>query len=242
MSRLRRLATLILATALLLVGGAGVAWAHVTVNPDSVTAGSYAKLTFRVPTESDTASTVSVQVSMPKDHPFPSVSVMQLPGWTAKVTKTPLNPPVSEGRFTLDEAVTSITWTADDGIGIKPGEFMEFPLSVGPVPDVASMEFPADQTYSDGPAVRWDGPQTAGGAEPQHPAPLLTITPASGPTAATTGPTVTGISDASQPAATVGASDGTARVLAVIALVLAALALVVATFGLRRPPRSGRPS
>jgi uncharacterized protein YcnI len=228
----------VLISTTLLVWGAGVAAAHVTVNPGSVTAGSYAKLTFRVPTESDTASTVSLQVTLPEDHPFPSVSVMQIPGWTAKVTKTPLDPPVTEGRFDLTEAVTSITWTADDGVGVKPGEFMEFPISVGPVPDVPSMEFPADQTYSDGSVVRWNQSRTADGDEPEHPAPLLTIAAASG----SAGPTVTGTDGTDQSTAVATAPDNTARVLGVVALVLAALALLVAAFGIRRRPRTPAPA
>lgn len=238
-----------LITTLLLALGAGVASAHVTVNPNSVTAGSYAKLTFRVPTESETASTVALQVTLPKDHPFPSVSVMQIPGWTPKVITTALNPPVVEGSFKLTEAVTSITWTADDGVGIKPEEFMEFAISVGPVPNVPSMQFPANQTYSDGSVVRWDQTRAPGTAEPAHPAPLLTITPAvassdavatpSGQAAA--GPTVTGASEAYQSAVTVTSPDSTARVLSVIALILAALALLVAVLGVRRRPAPGGP-
>jgi uncharacterized protein YcnI len=235
------------AVVMLLVGGAGLASAHVTVNPNSVTAGSYAKLTFRVPTESATASTVSIQVTLPKDHPFPSVSVMQLPGWTANVTKTKLDAPVTEGNLSITEPVTSITWTADDKVGIKPGEFMEFPISVGPVPDVPSMQFPATQTYSDGTVVDWDQSRTAGGAEPEHPAPLLTITAAEGAgtsgaaapavpgTAGSgSGPTVAGSDVAHQSAVPVTGSDDTARILGVVALVLAALALLVAAVGVRR--------
>ncbi|HET8588993.1 MAG TPA: YcnI family protein [Nakamurella sp.] len=232
-----RLAALALAVALLLAAGAGVASAHVTVNPNSVTAGSYAKLTFRVPTESATASTVSLQVTLPADHPFPSVSVMQLPGWTAKVTKTELDAPVTEGDFKLTEAVTSITWTADDGVGIKPGQFMEFPISVGPVPDVPSMQFPAAQTYSDGSVVKWDQARTAGGPEPEHPAPLLTIAPSgSAASSGAAGPSVTGTAAAPPGSAVTGTAgpDDTARILGVVALVLAALALLVAAAGVRR--------
>jgi uncharacterized protein YcnI len=202
--------------ALLLAAGAGVASAHVTVNPNSVTAGSYAKLTFRVPTESATASTVSLQVTLPADHPFPSVSVMQLPGWTAKVTKTELDAPVTEGDFKLTEAVTSITWTADDGVGIKPGEFMEFPISVGPVPDVPSMQFPAAQTYSDGSVVSWNEVAKAGStAELDHPAPVLTI----GAATADDGPS--GIS-------------WIALILGIVAVALGAVAVAVAVAGARR--------
>lgn len=241
-----RIGLLGLITTVLLTWGAGVALAHVTVHPGSVTAGSYAKLTFRVPTESATASTVSLQVTLPQDHPFPSVSVMPIPGWTAKVGTTPLDPPVTEGRFNLTEAVTSVSWTADDGVGIKPGEFMEFPISVGPVPDVTSIAFPADQTYSDGSVVSWNQSRTDDGAEPEHPAPLLTVGSAGASSAQAedgtssgsgeAAPTVTGASQVEP-----STSDFTARTLGVIALVLAALAVLIAVSGWRRRPRPGRP-
>jgi hypothetical protein len=132
-------------------------------------------------------------------------------------------------------------------VGIKPGEFMEFPISVGPVPDVPSMQFPAAQTYSDGSVVNWDQQRTAGGPEPEHPAPLLTITGATGagtsgataptvtgPAGSGSGPTVTGADGAHQSAAAVSSSDDTARILGVVALVLAALALLIAAIGVRR--------
>jgi uncharacterized protein YcnI len=211
-----RLTTLVLAIGVLLVWGAGVASAHVTVNPNTAAPGSYTKLTFRVPTESATATTVKLTVKLPTDHPFPSVSVMPVPGWTAKVTKTALNPPVTEGRFNLTEAVSSITWTADDGVGIKLDEFMEFSVSVGPVPDVPSMTFPADQTYSDGSVVSWNEVAKAGStAELDHPAPVLTI----GAATADDGPS--GIS-------------WVALILGIVAVALGAVAVAVAVAGARR--------
>lgn len=234
------MAAVALLTVLGMLATAMAASAHVTVNPNTVTAGSYAKLTFRVPTESATASTVSIAVTLPADHPFPTVSVMQIPGWTATVTKTALSAPVTEGNISVTSPVTSITWKADDGVGIKPGEFMEFPISVGPVPDAASMQFPAVQTYSDGSVVKWDQSRTAGGEEPEHPAPLLAIAAAGGAAVTDTaggaavGPTVTGSVEAYQSTVSIAGSDDTARILGVIALVLAAAAVLLAAVGLRR--------
>lgn len=210
--------------------GAGVASAHVTVNPPDASAGSYAKLTFRVPTESATASTVSLQVSLPTDHPFTSVSLQPVPGWTATTKTVTFNPPLQTGKFNLTEAVASVTWTADDGVGVKPGEFQEFSLSVGPVPDVASLTFPAAQTYSDGSVVEWNQ-VAAAGQDPHsldHPAPLLTIEQSA---AAAPEPTTTGSNASSVTAST---TDTTAQILAAAALVVAAVALVIAALGWRR--------
>ena len=50
----------------LVVLGAAPAVAHVTVTPDEVAAGSYVKLTFRVPNESPTERTVEIEVVFPE--------------------------------------------------------------------------------------------------------------------------------------------------------------------------------
>ena len=83
------------------------------VNPSEAAAGSFTKLTFRVPNESPTAGTVGLTVTLPADHPIAYVSVKAVPGWTVVPTKTTLPAPVTEGDITIKEAVTSVTWTAD---------------------------------------------------------------------------------------------------------------------------------
>ena len=56
------------------------AFAHVTVNPKEAAQGGYAKLAFRVPNERDNASTTKLEVNLPADHPFASVSVRPAAG------------------------------------------------------------------------------------------------------------------------------------------------------------------
>ncbi|HEY0560484.1 MAG TPA: DUF1775 domain-containing protein, partial [Frankiaceae bacterium] len=109
----------------------------------------------------------------------------------------------------------------------------DFPVSVGPLPKVATLTFKTLQTYSDGSVVRWiDAPAAAGQPEPPHPAPTLSLTAAGG-TATTSGPSVTA-------AASVGSSaDGTARTLSVVGVVLGALGLALGGFAaVRRRPRA----
>lgn len=223
--------------------GVGVASAHVTVNPSTAVAGSYTKITFRVPNESAKADTVKVTVQFPVDHPFASVSVKKEPGWTAAVTSSKLAKPVSDDdNATITEAVSSITWTADASGRIALGQFAEFDVSVGPVPAVASLAFDATQTYTDGSVVKWNEPTPASGEEPEHPAPVLTISPAAG--AATTAPGAGGGSTtaaATAPAVTVtgaplaaaGGSDGTARTLGVVGIIVGALGLLGAAVAIR---------
>ena len=255
-SRLLAVTTL---AALGLTLGAGIASAHVTVNPNTAVAGSYTKLTFRVPNESAKADTVKITVNFPMDHPFASVSVKKELGWTAVATTTKLSTPISDDdNASITQAVSSITWTADASGRIALGEFAEFDVSVGPVPKVASVAFTAIQTYSDGSVVKWDEPTPASGVEPEDPAPVLTITPAdeagggtssagssgagtAGPTSpaatSTAGPTGAA---ATSTAPTVTASpiasptdDSSARILGVIGIVVGALALLVGAVALR---------
>ena len=68
-----------------------------------------------------------------------------------------------------------VEFTAAAGAGIGPGEFQEFALSGGPFPDAESLTFPVVQTYSDGSESAWIEPTVDGQAEPEHPAPVLSL-------------------------------------------------------------------
>ena len=234
--RWRRVITTLSLTAIALVAGAGVASAHVSVNPSEASAGGFTKLTFRVPNESPTAGTVGLTIALPTDSPFAFVSVKAVPGWSVAPTKTTLPEPITAENLTIKDAVTSVTWTAQPGTQIAPGEFAEFEISAGPVPDVHSMTFPATQTYSDGKVVEWNEPMPASGEEPEHPVPTLTI--ASADASAATHGTAT-VETGAQPVNTAFVSSDTSStptVLAVLGLVVAAAALLVAAVALRRRP------
>lgn len=223
--RARRLLTLAGAVALMVLGIVPAAFAHVTVNPDTATQGGYAALTFRVPNETDSASTTKVQVFFPQAHPLASASVKPHPGWSYQVKTAKLTPPVKTSSGTISRAVSQIVWTADSpDSAIKPGEFDEFEISVGPLPTVKSLTFKALQTYSDGQVVRWIQEGAPGGAEPEHPAPVLSLVPAVAPTDAT---------GATADPAAGDSGGGTALALSIAALVVALGAAGVAV--LRRP-------
>ncbi|MBM7368686.1 YcnI family copper-binding membrane protein [Gordonia hydrophobica] len=156
--------------------GVGAASAHVTAQPGEAKQGGYAVVTFRVPNESDTASTTRVEISIPTEHPLTSVRTTAVPGWSAQVTKTKLDKPVDNHGKSIDEVVSSVIWTADQGnAGIAPGQYQDFPLSMGRLPETDQLMFPATQTYSDGKVVKWDEPST-GDAEPERPAPTVELT------------------------------------------------------------------
>lgn len=181
-----RAAAIAAASTLVLAGAATSASAHVTVSSPDAKPGGYAKLVFRVPTESDTASTTKLVVSLPKDHPFAHVGAQVKEGWKVVKTTEKLPAPVKVGDVTLSEAITTVTWTAEAG-GVPPNDFDEFALSVGRMPEgVDSLNFPAEQTYSDGEVVKWSEVPKDGADKPEHPAPTLKLTAAITPVAATT--------------------------------------------------------
>jgi uncharacterized protein YcnI len=234
MSLFKRSALVAATVAGLTLALAAPASAHVTVNPDTATAGGYAKVTFRVPNESDSASTTKVEVNLPADNPVASVSVKPIPGWDVASTVTKLAKPLEAHGAQITEAVSKVTWTAKAGSEVKPGQFQEFDVSLGPLPESGQMIFKALQTYSDGTVVRWIDEPTTDGSEPEHPAPVLKITAATdaaaaAPAAATTAAAAPAADDSSDGPDAFGIAG---LIAGVIALILALLAYAKAS---RRP-------
>ncbi|SDR90192.1 YcnI family protein [Microlunatus soli] len=231
---IRRSATAVLLAALLGLLMMPTAAAHVRVSSTDAAQGGYGVLTFRVPTESDTASTVGLTVTLPEDTPLASVSVQPVPGWTATRKEQKLDKPIETDDGTLTSYVSSVTWKADsDKNGLKPGEFGLFSISAGPLPEKAQLAFPATQRYSDGSTVAWDEITTGGGAEPEHPAPAIELPAAAAPspTASAPPPTKSGSQDSA-------AADGSTGWLAPTGAVLAAIAVIIAVAALLRSRRS----
>ncbi|MGO4652418.1 YcnI family protein [Arthrobacter sp. 2RAF22] len=161
----------------LLAFGISAASAHVNVNPDDPAAGGYTHLTFNVPNESPTAKTNKLEVSLPTDTPFNSVSVKPVEGWTAELVTTTLPKPVTVGGATVTKAVSSVVWTADAAHQIGQNEYQAFSISVGVLPDAGTtVTLPATQSYTDGTVVKWDEKTVEGQPEPEHPAPSFVTT------------------------------------------------------------------
>lgn len=178
---LARAAAVVLATGVAVLGLAGPASAHVRVDPGQATQGGYAALSFRVPNESSTAATTKLEIALPADSPFASVSVKPVAGWKATTTTGKLAKPIEAHGTQVTEAVNRVTFTATSkATGIQPGEFQEFEISVGPLPENKDkIFFKALQTYSDGEISRWIEEQT-GSEEPENPAPVLNLVKGSG--------------------------------------------------------------
>ncbi|HKP42356.1 YcnI family protein [Mycobacterium sp.] len=197
------------ALSIALLSGAAPAWAHVRVDADNPSPGSYSVLTFKVPNESEKgALTTQLNVALPN---VASASTEVMPGWTATLD-----------RDAAAGIVRSVTWTAVPGAGIGRDQFGLFRISVK-LPDNDTVSFPTTQTYADGTVVKWDQPTPPGGAEPEYPVPevALTGTAASG-------------DDHPMPMAQTAAPDNSARWLAGGALALSAVAVVTALVVRRR--------
>ena len=225
-----------LATVALALPPAVTASAHVRVTPDNPTSGGFSALTFRVPTESATARTVKLTVTLPQDTPFLYVSTKPVPGWTAAARKSKLAKPVESYGTTLTEAVSEVTWTADKGVAIGPGEYQEFSLSVGPLPAPATVLLPTTQTYSDGTVVAWDQPTPASGEEPERPAPVLEVVAATGTDShgGATSSDETPVAAQAESAASTSVTDPVARALGSAGLVVGLGAAVFAFLAWRR--------
>jgi uncharacterized protein YcnI len=235
MSSLRTKRTIAAATALgagalLAIAAPLAASAHVVVTPNTAEAGSYSLVSFKVPTESATASTVKLEVDFPTATPFGSVSYVPVSGWTTTVSTEKLPKPVKVGENTMTEAVTKVTWTASAGAEIMPGQVQLFPLSLGPVPDVNKVQFKAVQTYSDGKVVNWADTS----ADADEPAPALYVNEAPPSTAHHSGTQITASAEAAPNATTSSNTDPVARGLGIGGLVVGAVGIVLAVVWRRR--------
>jgi len=113
-------------------------WAHVTVSTDNPEPGGFAVYTVRVPNESDTASTIRVEVQIPEG--LAASRYEPVPGWAISL----------EGGVLVAEGGT-----------IGPGEFVEFRFQARNPESPGELSFPALQAYDDGEVVEWTGPPDA---------------------------------------------------------------------------------
>lgn len=154
-------ATVFLTMALSLLLFAGVASAHVTVQPSQVAAGTYQVMSVRVPSEEKGVNTVKVQVKVPAEINVSRVEPKA--GWKYELEKD------------ADSKIVSITWTSD--AGLSETEFTEFRVSGKVADDAKELVWKAYQTYSDGTLVEWVGGE---GADKPASVTAVTAAPAGG--------------------------------------------------------------
>jgi periplasmic copper chaperone A len=207
------------------------ALAHITVSSPGATQGGFGVLTFRMPNEAENTNAIGLTVQLPAGQPLGSVSVKPQPGWSYTVTRAKLSAPITDDDGNqVSDYPSVVDWKATAG-GIKPGEYAEFSLSVGPLPKAGSMVFKALQTYSDGQVVSWIEQPAAGSTEePEHPAPTLALAPAA---AASAAPATAAAAPASDDGASKGSVTG-AYVVGGIGLLAGLAALALAATGRKR--------
>jgi uncharacterized protein YcnI len=153
---------------------AAPAGAHVTAALEgSAAPGDYALITLRVPTESGTAATTRVEMRIPGDVVLKTVLVEPVPGWRIDTTRKKISPIIEDDGDQVTDVIDSVTWTAT-GPGIPRGQFVQFGLDVGPLPDTSTLALPTMQFFSDGTERAWTQKKT-GDEDPESPEPTVTI-------------------------------------------------------------------
>jgi len=233
---LRRLSVVFALVVGIATVGMSAAWAHVTVSASSARQGGYGQITFTMPNESAAATCTKLVIQVPSDTPIATVRTLPVPGWTATITTHTLPQPVTiQGRQVI-EAVDTITWTAT-GAGLSPSEYQTFSFSGGPLPMSPTIVFKALQFYSDGTQTDWVETAAPGSDEPDHPAPTLTLSPASDPS----GSTADGSGSANDGSQAHASGDSGSQGLSIAALAVGVVAALLAGAALMRsrPSRNG---
>jgi uncharacterized protein YcnI len=160
---------------------AGRAAAHVEVTAEPAQAGAKdAVVTFAAEAESAAAGIRSIQVQLPAGIAPADVTLQSAPpGWSL--------------------AATADGYTVS-GPPLAVGVAARYAIRVRQLPDVPTVAFKTLQNYTDGQTDRWLELPTAGGTEPDNPAPLLTLAAAAPAATTTTTTTATTAPVSSTPA------------------------------------------
>jgi uncharacterized protein YcnI len=211
---------------------------------DAVSGGTDAELSFRVPDEEANAATTKVEIVLPTDQPLAGAYAQPKAGWTLVTATRKLAKPITTDDGKITDVLASATWTATTG-SIKAGQYDEFNVAVGQLPEASSLVFKALQTYSDGNVVRWIEVKAPGAtADPEHPAPVLTLP--SAPASSDSSPSSAASSSAASspspaPVSTVATSkvsDNTTKAIGGAGLAVAVLAALLALAAFLRAGRA----
>lgn len=219
-------------TAVLALGVAGPAAAHVTATPTSTAPGDYTVVSFSVGHGCDGSPTTEVAIQLPESvyaatptrHPYYEVE---------KVMEQLDEPPTDAHGNEVTERVDRIVYTADTPL--PDGERDAFELSLQ-IPEDATgqLVFPTVQTCEQG-ETAWTEVAEEGAAEPEHPAPAFAVGAAAGTTASTVDASEESDTSAVQPSQTEEASGNG---LALAGLVAGMLGLVLGAIALARTRRA----
>jgi uncharacterized protein YcnI len=236
--RPRTMAAVIAASALL---APPAAQAHISIHPNTVPAGAFATVYARVPGEQEGAHVTKLDMLFPGG--ITSVEYENVPGWSVKVLREKVSPPIQTDEGPVSEQVSQVVWTWSGPLGrVGNSQFVELPFSIVVPRTLAghALEFRTVQTYSNGQVVHWIDPSL----DAEHPAPRINVTAAAGaiedvagkeagPEAGQTGARVAAATATSHAG---GASKG----LALAALVVGTLGLLAGAAALAASARRAR--
>jgi uncharacterized protein YcnI len=152
---------MVILRSLALIGGltvAGAASAHVVAEPGAGPAGSYQVLRFSVGHGCGAVATTALRIDIP-----PGVTTARpqaKPGWTLDMARS-------------GDLVTAITWRGE----LPYDQLEEFLIQVKLPATPGRIAFPTIQTCGER-VSRWVEVGPPGGPRPEHPAPVVVVTPA----------------------------------------------------------------
>jgi uncharacterized protein YcnI len=201
-----------------------VAGAHVTPTPSTAPADDYAAFTLRVGHGCEDSPTTRVTVQIPDQ--VVSATPEVVPGWRVSTKEGKLAEPFDNHGETITEGVRQVTWT---GGPLDPHQYTEFGLSVrfhGTPGEVVPFKTIQRCEQGENPWIQVAQP---GEAEPEFPAPAITLTAADGGHGADAGSDhaadaeTAPVADVAAPASVDDGDDGPSTGLVVAALVLGAI-------------------
>lgn len=212
--------------ALLVIGTATGAFAHVGVDPDTTDAESYAVLTFDVPHGCEESPTTEVAIEFPDDKVGPPTPTVN-PNWDIHSSDEDENGPAE------------IVYTAKTPLDAHQRDTFEISVFILPETEGTDLVFPVTQTCEDD-EIMWD--ETPEDGEDYDdldlPAPMFTVTEAGAAAAGedasdTDGADNETTADSNEAAPNAQNNSSNATTWAVSAFVLAAAALLISAFSLR---------
>lgn len=161
----RAAAALLLASCALL-GLAAPAAAQVSIVPGSVKGGSTETFAFRLANQRTDTQSNRLEIVFPQSPPIAFAEVKPARGWTAKINPRPLDPPQQSGDRLISQVVGSIVL---EGGEVGPGQFEQFLVTLGPLPEQGDLVLDTVQGYTSGASDRFSA--AAGNA------PVIVVSP-----------------------------------------------------------------
>lgn len=198
----------------LALGIAGPASAHVTITPSETAAGAYTVLTVSVPHGCDGSATTKVAIQIPEG--INAVTPTRNPLYDVETKIVALDEPVTDAHGNeITERVDQVVYTATTPLPDGQRDALELSLQLPEDAAGETLAFPTIQTCEQG-ETAWTEVAAEGAAEPEHPAPSVTVTEAAAEgdahgaadTASHEEDTESAAADSDAPAAEASSDDG----------------------------------